>query len=185
MRVVGIDPGLGHLGVVLADVDQDQVRFVRSLAYETEKQPKKRNVRATADNTDRLRIQIARLLEDVFCDPMPVLLCAESLSFPRNAASSAKIAMMWGGIVALCETAQVGIIEASPQEIKRWVTGATSAPKEVVRARVEALCPELVNLWPLGPRGGESLIEHAADAAAALLAGLHDPTALALRRQLG
>lgn len=180
--VMGIDPGFAHLGVSVAEVDATSIRFKVARVITTEKNTKKANVRVASDNTDRVRC-LAHELIDLVGEWDPEVICAESLSAMRNASAAAKNAMTWGAIVAIADAAGIPIVELSPQDIQRGIGGPKSPTKAQIQARMEELQPELAGLWPRGERGGTGLIEHAADSAAALVAGCRDNLIVALRKQ--
>jgi Holliday junction resolvasome RuvABC endonuclease subunit len=60
------------------------------------------------------------------------VLTAETMSYPRNAATAAKMSMGWGVIAAVAEEFKLPVTQASPVKIKQAVTGSPTASKEEV-----------------------------------------------------
>lgn len=151
-QLVCLDPGFSNLGyatIVFRD-DGDHMKpfdVVRFGVFETEKSNKKQNVHATADNLRRAQ-EISKMLRSLITDSSirTIGICAEAMSFPRSSSVAAKMAMTWGAMASLSEGSGIPILQASPQEVKKGVTGQKSATKEEVQAAVAALYPEIVAL---------------------------------------
>jgi len=148
-RVLGLDPGFANVGFVRLRLDA--VRTGLRVEWQpvvedagllwTEKSDKKRKVLAADDNTRRAR-EMTRALTTLLLDPTTgqvgvQAICAEAMSYPRNASSSAKIALTWGVIIALAETHGLPIVQASPQEVKLALCGRKDASKDDIRAASE------------------------------------------------
>lgn len=179
VRVLGIDPGFASFGWAIVELGASSVRPVALGVIRTKPSPKKRRVRATDDNVERCREiseAIARLLEE----HLPVAIAAEAMSFPRSSAVAAKMAMAWGVVVDRATLLRLPIVQATPQEVKRALTGARDASKLDVRAELVRRFPGLAGLL-VGVPGGEH--EHPLDALASVLAGL-DSEALRMARRL-
>ena len=54
------------------------------------------------------------------------------MSFPRNASTAGKMSICWGVLAAIAEARGLPIVQASPQALKRAVTGSSSASKDEV-----------------------------------------------------
>lgn len=187
MIILGIDPGFANLGWAILLHDRE-TRFLAVGTVTTEKTTHKREVRAASDNTRRLRelaLALAEIVEKRLAafSLADVLLAAEEASHPRQAASAIKVGAAWGVVVAFAATADLPIVEVAPKDLKRIVAGNAGATKDGVQAALEALHPELAGLWPIGPRGGKELVEHACDAAAVAHCALASDLARAMRRQ--
>lgn len=174
--VLGIDHGLATLGLAVVELTASG-EVVRSLeVVRTDKSDRKREVRASDDNVRRL-VELSAALE-ARIGPEVVALAAESQSWPRSALSIAKVAMVWGVIGAVAQRHSLPVIQASPQEAKRALTGRKDASKGDVQVALEVRYPDLPD-WPR-PR---ALVEHAADALAAVVACL-DHSVVKLARRL-
>lgn len=194
--VLGVDPGFASTGFALmrlgARPEDDGV--VRLGVIWTEPSAKKRKVLAADDNARRGR-ELARALHALLEEPLRgcplfvpgarvVLAAAEAMSYPRNAASAAKMAICWGVLLALLDRRALALAQASPQEVKRAVAGTKSAAKEQVR---DALWERFGRshlehlLLHADVPGGER--EHAYDALASIVASLDSDLVRALRTQ--
>jgi crossover junction endodeoxyribonuclease RuvC len=172
--VLGLDLGLATCGVAVIDLGiwtghvYEHDRVVTFDVITTEASAKKRNVRATADNVRRIRELHDGLLKHV-SRRLPVLICAEEQSWPRNSSTCAKIGMAWGVMVSLATMYKIPLLQVSPKQIKEAVCGQASASKEDVRRALEERYANLPP-WPTK----KSTIEHAADALGAFVACLED-----------
>jgi len=175
--VLGLDPGFAALGLAAVDLTPGAERVHRAWVVRTEKAARKVEVRASDDNVRRAR-EIAAELERAAVEWDPVALVAEAQSWPRNAGASAKVGIAWGLVAALAERHGLPLVQASPQDVKRATCGAKTASKAEVIAAIEARFPDVV--WPRQA----TLVEHAADAVAVVLACLDSPV-LAMARRLG
>jgi crossover junction endodeoxyribonuclease RuvC len=164
--VLGIDPGFASTGVALVELRPDGERVVSLQIVRTAKAAKKQQLMATEDNLDRARKiaeALGRLLEGVDA------VAAEAMSFPRSASVAAKMAMSWGVLAALSHHRRIPVVQASPQRIKKAVTGLTNAGKPEVQAALAARYPETV---AMAARLPATAMEHPFDALAAVVAAL-------------
>lgn len=166
---IGIDPGLASVGVSVVRITRAGLQPVAAMVIRTQKAARKRRVRAADDNFERI-ITIAGTLREVVDAYKPVAVCAESMSWPRNAANAAKMALCWGAMAALIEARGLPVVQISPQELKLALTGKRNATKEEVEA---ALC-ERFGAAALNKAGIKDIPrfqqEHAIDALAAVVA---------------
>jgi Holliday junction resolvasome RuvABC endonuclease subunit len=176
MIVLGIDPGFATCGLAAVDVTPGAERVVELQVVRTEKSKRKLDVRASDDNVRRASELEAAL--SVCCSRhRPVALACD---WPRDATTSAKVGIAWGVVVAVAHRFAIPIVQASPQaqrRIKQALCGSKTATKDDVILAIEQRFPGVQ--WPEPP----SLREHAADAAAAVLACM-DSSALQMARRL-
>lgn len=133
--VLGLDPGFASIGYTVYKLGTpDEV--VRMGLIRTEKSSAKRNVRASEDNLERART-IAEELQALLKEFDIRLICAETMSFPRNSSAAAKMAMCWGVMAALSLQHSIPVAQATPQEVKKAVTGQKDASKEDVQAALK------------------------------------------------
>jgi Holliday junction resolvasome RuvABC endonuclease subunit len=85
--------------------------------------------------------------------------------------------MAWGVLVAVAKRRSLPIVQATPQEVKRAVTGSKTASKVEVQNALELLYPT-APAWPTR----KALVEHAADALAVVVACLDAPVIGLARR---
>lgn len=128
MIVLGLDPGFASFGWCAVKLHADGEDPVALGVIRTGASPKKRKVLAREDNWRRAQ-DLTKALIDVFDGWGPTVVCAEAMSFPRSAASAAKVAMSWGIVATLCEQRKVAVLQPTPQEVKRAVLGQRPKPK--------------------------------------------------------
>lgn len=167
IRVIGIDPGFANFGWAVVTLSQLRgPRAEMAGVICTEKASKKQNTYATDDNIRRAR-EISRFMSELIEAFEVRALCAESMSFPRNASVASKMAMSWGVIAAQADRFQLPVVSMSPQAIKLGVAASKTATKDDVArgvtARLEAIAFSLRDVAP-------SKREHGYDAAASVLA---------------
>lgn len=169
--VLGLDPGFASCGYAVLRVDAGVARCVALGVVRTKKSAKRLRVLATDDNMRRAK-EIARalrsLLEYGALDPTrkhgPArLVCAESMSSPRNSSSASKMAMTWGALIALCDERGLPLLQASPQQVKVRACGKSTASKEEVERAMRKQYAGLGKLVKHLPDGEH---EHAFDALA-------------------
>lgn len=143
---VGWDPGFANLGgavVLLLGVRPEDDELLELPLLLTEKSSKKRGVLAADDDVRRAR-ELASGVADVFARWGPGagergatrIVCAESMSFPRSARTSAQIALAWGVLCSEVERRALPLVQASPQEVRRRLGLAKGAAKEDVHVAV-------------------------------------------------
>jgi len=182
--ILGLDPGFANVGWALVELNGGvsgtaTETLVGMGLIETEKSAAKQNVLASNDNYRRAR-EISRAIR--LLTPRAQVICAESMSFPRNASAAAKVAMTWGVVADYCEAESITMLMASPKELKRAVCSDASASKtqiqEALRVRFGVRPGELLKSAGVPP----SSQEHPYDALAAIVACLHSETLSLLRR---
>ncbi|MCC6811727.1 MAG: crossover junction endodeoxyribonuclease RuvC [Deltaproteobacteria bacterium] len=167
IRLLGLDPGFAAIGWAVVETDPDAGdRLVAAGVVRTKKAKPKQSVSASIDNFRRAQ-EIGRALGALALDHRVDVVCAEAMSFPRSSSVAAKMAMCWGVLAQLCQVLRVRVVQASPQEIKRALTGRTNATKDDVGAAVSLRFPDCVGIVGPLPRG---LDEHAYDAVGAAVA---------------
>jgi Holliday junction resolvasome RuvABC endonuclease subunit len=172
-RVLGLDPGFASMGYALLELHPTGGADVVGLGViRTKKSAAKRGVYAADDNLRRARGLAVSLAELVETHGV-VAICAESMSFPRNASAAGKLSMAWG-ILAALTGADLPLVQASPQRIKEALCGRKDASKgdlefELLKRYgndIECLLDEVP----------ASLHEHAYDALGAIAACLDSET---------
>jgi crossover junction endodeoxyribonuclease RuvC len=184
MMILGLDPGFATLGYSLVSLTSTG-ELVRELGViKTEKSGKKREVRASDDNVRRAR-EIYDSLKVLTSKIEPVCaICAEAMSFPRQASVAAKVAMCWGVIASIAVLRNIPILQASPQEVKKLVTGNKSASKEDVQAALKARYPGPPVDSP-NPSFPATQAEHPYDALGAVVACLESDVIRMARQVVG
>jgi Holliday junction resolvasome RuvABC endonuclease subunit len=169
MMILGVDPGLAHLGLALYLPDTTSVWAMTTIRT---KPAKDRKHHYKADDNVRRARDLAQgmsgWLSTQMCYrgvPRIKAICAEAQSWPRNAAASAKVGMAWGVIVAWGYY-DIPIYQLSPQKIKKHLCGKNSASKQAVRDALMARYDIADDMWPSTKKGRED----AGDALAAAVA---------------
>ena len=171
--VLGVDPGFASVGYAVLRLESEGETLLRLGVVRTEKAAAKRNVKASEDNVSRAR-ELAEAFQGLLDAHDIRLICAETMSYPRNSASAAKMALCWGVLAAISQQRGIPIVQATPQEVKKAVTGKKDASKEEVMAAVRRVHPVLEA--PAGKRPplladvAPSLWEHPYDAVASVVA---------------
>lgn len=176
---LGIDPGFASLGYAVVELGRASDRVSTMGVFETKKENNKRKVLAADDNLRRCNEMVV-FLDGLIRSRNVVCLCVESMSFPRNAAAAAKVAMCWGILASLATLRGLAISQASPQMLKKNLCGKRDASKEDVQA---ALTKEFPYLPTLVSSLAKSKHEHAFDALGAIV-GVRDSDVLRLVRSM-
>jgi crossover junction endodeoxyribonuclease RuvC len=164
--VLGLDPGFASLGHTLVELDRERATIKAVGVFRTAKLSTKQHVLAADDNLRRAR-DISAFLTTLCGRWDPKAICAESMSFPRNASAAAKVAMAWGTIAACSDRLGIPVVQASPQHVKLAVCGRKDASKEDVQAALRQRFPELPGFLDKTPTGQ---LEHPYDAVGAVVA---------------
>ena len=177
LRVVGIDPGLGHLGIAVVHLHPFSARL---LVIETKAADKKRKLRVMDDVADRVHL-LARAILDAAQPDEPGLLAIgiESTALPMTTSKKTVqgLGRVRGMVDGLTAAFNVPVVEETPQGLKKWACGTGSASKDdVIRSMQQRLDGR--SGWPAKQKDWE----HAADAlVAALIAAESAPVTAALR----
>jgi len=141
MSVLGIDPGFASIGYVL--VDPATMRLTAAGVCRTVSERGKAKKVLAADDNFRRAKEVAAWLDAI---PDVHLICAESMSFPRNASNAAKMALCWGVVAAYCQARAVPLAQASPSQLKRRLCGAANVSDDDLRAALEERFPGATEL---------------------------------------
>jgi len=151
MRVLGVDPGLSACGYGVVEESPEGLRpLVRG------------TVRTSSGASLPSRLgKIYRELHRVIEEYEPDALAVEEVYLARNAPSAMLTAQVVGVIKLLAEGRLLK--SYAPREIKKWITGSGSAPKDQMIRMME----HLLSTQDLGS-------DHAADALAVAVCALFD-----------
>jgi Holliday junction resolvasome RuvABC endonuclease subunit len=167
--IAGVDPGLAKAGITIVKLlngyeKPSDAKVLLSEVFKSKKSNKKER-RQDEDLLRRLREYI-RWFSDILDTARPRIVISESLSYPRNARSSAMLAMGWGAVQTYCGLNKISTFIFSPQEIKMGCGLGRDASKQ----KVEDFIREL---WSYGDWPSHGQREHAFDGAGAIAAFLH------------
>ncbi len=139
MYMLGVDPGFEEMGLSYLHLTKDAEKVVKVWRCHTVANMGKK-LTASENNVWRAR-EIHRFLEIIFRHPIDAVAC-EAMSFPPNASSAAKVAMVWGLLVSFTEARKIPIVQVTPKELKRIVGGRKDLSKQEVEDFVRARYPE-------------------------------------------
>lgn len=180
MIVLGVDPGFRSFGWSVLRLRPTGEELVALGVIRTAKSDKKLNTRSSSDLHRRGR-ELATALVAIADEHRPTVICAEAISLVRSASVSAQIGRAWGFLDVLCATRGLPLLEVSPQDLKRKVTGDASATKaDVQRVLDERFRGRIAALLASIRAKGEH--EHPVDAVGAVIACLDAESMLMARR---
>lgn len=152
-RIIGIDPGLANTGFGIIDYYNGRYRMVSYGCIST---------KADVPHGERL-LTIYNRLQAVIDEFKPAEAGMETLYFAKNVSSAMGVSEA-RGVVSLCLAQNcISLGEYTPNQIKKAVTGNTTADKELVQNFVKLL----LGLEEI-PRP-----DHAADALAGAITHVH------------
>ena len=158
-------------------------KVLETLVLKTEKSDKKRKVRASDDNFRRGQELSAMLVGLLHRYPDVKACCAEFMSHPRNASVSGQLGSFWGIIELLTYIWKLPMLQASPQEIKKVLTGKKNASKLEVQVALQARYPGQFDAYDaIITRKAD--LEHGYDAAGAVVACLDSDVIQMMRGML-
>lgn len=129
MRILGIDPGFGRLGVGIIDTDQKNELHIYSECFETN--PK------DSFHT-RLKI-IGEKIQSLCSEWSPDAASVETLFFEKNQKTAMNVAEARGVIVYELLKNNIKVFEYSPLQVKMALTGFGKAEKSQVAFMTEKL----------------------------------------------
>lgn len=146
MLVLGLDVSFTHVGWAVVRAGGKAPVLMNAGVVNTKKRESGEKLSDTIDNLERSR-KIYKEIEYVIRTSRPNLIVVESMSWPRNASSSLKMALGWGAVAGAIESVEFGserrwrppVIEVGPQAIKLKMAGDKSATKLQVENGVKFL----------------------------------------------
>lgn len=152
-RIIGIDPGLANTGFGIIDYTKNQYKLVKYGVIETA---------PDLPYSYRLLTLYTRLFS-IISEYKPCEAAMERLFFSRNIKSAMDVAQAQG-VISLCFAQyNISLVEYTPNQIKKAVTGSTTADKKLVEKYVKLLLGLETEPKP----------DHAADALAASITHFH------------
>lgn len=176
MISLGVDPGFASFGYCLFDLETERVLLLGVIRT----QKAKGKVLASVDNLRRAR-EIHASVKSVLRGWDVAAICAESMSYPRNSSSAAKVALAWGVLACVSNDLDLPIVQASPQAIKKRLCGRQDASKEDIEQVLRHNYPSAV----MPKEVPATFHEHAWDALSAVVACLDSEVIRMARRIRG
>jgi Holliday junction resolvasome RuvABC endonuclease subunit len=118
--VLGLDPGLASLGACALALPSRRV--LGADVFRSAPSARKRAVAASDDRYRRAR-DLAAWFGAVVDRWQPAVIAAEAMSFPRSGVAIASMALAWGVLAAIVHARGLPMVQVSPQEWKRTVSG--------------------------------------------------------------
>lgn len=129
MIVLGIDPGSRFTGYGVVEIENGKERLI---AFGV--------VRLTADDDHHLRLRrVHEKMLEVIDRHLPDLCAVEMPVYGRNAQSMLKLGRAQAAAVLAALLRDIPVVEYTPAEVKKSVTGNGSATKEQVGYMVRAI----------------------------------------------
>lgn len=129
MRILGIDPGYGRLGLAIIERKNGQETVLYSDCLEPEKK---------LPFADKL-LFLGNQLETLITTWQPTIIAIEKLFFTKNQKTASQVSETRGLLIYLGAKHQLKIFEYTPMEIKLTITGYGQATKNQVLAMVKLL----------------------------------------------
>lgn len=180
MIVLGLDPGFRRFGWAVVRLGSQGDELLGMGVWRTAKTAAKANLRKASDDHRRGQ-ELARELIGALDRWEPTVLCAEAISFVRSASVMASMGRVWGLLDVVCAQRELPLLEASPQALKKAVTGRLDASKADVQAALDARFGGRVSELLAGIRARTDH-EHPVDALGAVVACLESDVIRMARR---
>jgi Holliday junction resolvasome RuvABC endonuclease subunit len=174
--VLGLDPSLCNLGIAAVEILPVGERVIEALVIRTEPSPKKRRLLVGEDDARRVAELVGGFRAAV-ARHQPAALVIEAPAGSQHAKSARALGLAFGAMIGAAKMLDLPLAQVTVQEVKRAACGRKDGSKDDVIAAMEARYPGIV--WP-SPAG---VVEHAADAIAAVVAALDGDT-LRMARQI-
>lgn len=177
--VLAFDLGLATCGWAGAELKKGATTIEGLGFIGTEKSSKKRDVLASHDDLRRAR-ELWQTIDDKVRFYVPRVLIVERKSLPRNSSTAGKISMAWGVFAAIAQARELPVVQASPQEVRRFFELAKDASKDTITDAVMKTSPEAGRLLAV-QQLNKADRQHPIDATAALYACLESEIVRAVR----
>jgi crossover junction endodeoxyribonuclease RuvC len=129
VRVLGIDPGYGRLGIAVVDSNNRQPILLHSECFETS---------GDLAHHERLAL-IAEKIKSLIEEYSPKEIGVETLLFSKNQKTALKVSEARGVILAEAAKGNLKVREINPNTVKLAVTGYGKSDKKQVISMVERL----------------------------------------------
>jgi crossover junction endodeoxyribonuclease RuvC len=130
MRILGIDPGYGRLGIAVIDAEKGKKEIlIYSECLETDKK---------LPQSERLRL-VGEKIKETIKKYSPEIAGIEGLLFSKNKKTAIGVAEARGVILECLSSAKIPIKEYNPGSIKIAVTRSGSSDKDQMRKMIEII----------------------------------------------
>ncbi len=129
MRIIGIDPGYGRLGVAIVEKKNGAERVIFSTCLTTDKKM----------GMPARYLSLGQELERLIKKYDPEKLAIEKLFFTTNQKTASQVSEVRGFIIYLAAKSGLAVLEYTPLQIKSTITGYGKADKNQVIDMVKRL----------------------------------------------
>lgn len=127
--ILGLDPGYGRMGFGVIYVEGAQVQLIDYGVATT----------TAGDDFERRLLSLGNDLHELFEHHQPDLVAVEKLFFGKSSTTAMKVAHARGVALMMAAQAQAPIIEYTPAQIKKALTGDGKAGKAAMQKMVKQL----------------------------------------------
>lgn len=176
MIVLGLDAALCNFGIAAVDLEAEGERIVALQVLRTA--PNQRIGARVGEDSARRVAELAFGLHAAIGQHHPAAVVLETTGAGKGSTAVRSMALAFAVAVTVARLHGLPVVQVSPLDVKRAMTGRKKAEKDEIILAVEQRFPEVP--WPEDvPRG---CWEHAADAVGAVVAAL-DSDVLRIARQ--
>tara|TARA_Y100000310_G_C20647566_1_gene797500 strand:- start:1143 stop:1721 length:579 start_codon:yes stop_codon:yes gene_type:complete len=189
-HLLALDPGFANLGYAVRKVGGRKTlnSVVELGTFRTKPSVKKRRIRSVDDNERRIG-ELWDGIHGLVESYSPAVIAVEAFSPPRSSSTAAKIAMVYGMLLAISREEGTPFLSITPQEAKEAVCGKRNASKDEIEDRLLSHYGPCDSAWDAGIQrtGGfpDGACVHAWDALAIAHATLDDPLIRAICKRIG
>lgn len=138
-KILGVDPGTNVLGYGLLEVDKKSCSLITMGVINLKK-----------FDTHQVKLkEIYLQLQEIIETYLPTVLAIEAPFFGKNVQSMLKLGRAQGVSMAAAITMGLEIIDYSPKEIKKSITGNGNASKEQVASMLKSILKINIDNQPL------------------------------------
>lgn len=126
---MGVDPGFGRMGFGVIYVEGSKIQLVDYGVVTT----------TSGDAFEQRLLHIANDLHDLFSHHQPQVLAIEKLFFGKSSTTAMRVAEARGIALLMAAQSKAAVVEYTPAQIKKAVTGDGKAPKIAMQKMVKEL----------------------------------------------
>lgn len=126
MIILGIDPGIERVGFAILESDARNFRLHEAGRITTPK----------TDPTAERLLAIRKNLNELILRHAPAVIAIEKIFFFRNKKTALKVAEARGVMVTMAAEFNLRLVELTPMEIKKYVSGDGHADKKQIQKMV-------------------------------------------------
>jgi len=133
MRVLGIDPGYSLVGFSIVEEERNSYKLLKVGVVDT----------SDEKDFEKKLLIIFNTIDELVKEFRPEFLCIEELFFNKNVKTGMKVAQTIGVIKLVALKNNIKIVEITPLEIKKYITGTSGKHPKV---QIQNLVRIILNL---------------------------------------